>query len=208
MNKKISKGGKGNTKFVPTMEQWWELRLQWEKKMASSLWRNGSSEDCQKVVQDAFDKVMGIHPDYKLEKDLEPMYLGQWYKTVLKQAKWIMGHHHEHDGRATGYSTTDEEEVGQFGMVEYAIDDVCRNDLRREIRGAVIRACRARGFGDNAILGFFKTKFEGKSVREAAGSVEENLTENALNQRNYKIFEWLKQEAKNPTSEIYKLWAA
>jgi hypothetical protein len=153
----------------------------WLDKIASSLWRLGAKDDCLDAAKDAFLKVMGLHPKYKLSEPLEPRALGQWYKMLYHQARGILSNRRKHDERAAGFSTSDEDEVGAFGTQDYDHDMVCRDDLRRTIRAVVLKVVAA-------VNGIKST--------------------NALYVRNKSVLDRLMEVGQDKSSELYRLWAA
>jgi len=215
MNKcKIVFGGPSLTdraksdKFIPTMNEWWAMWSMWLDKIASSLWRLGAKDDCLDAAKDAFLKVMGLHPKYKLSEPLEPRALGQWYKMLYHQARGILSNRRKHDERAAGFSTSDEDEVGAFGTQDYDHDMVCRDDLRRTIRAVVLKVCRAQGFTEKTIEGFFAAKFRGLSGDEVVAAVNGIKSTNALYVRNKSVLDRLMEVGQDKSSELYRLWAA
>jgi len=195
-------------KFIPTMEEWWKLYLKWGNKLESSLWRYGSKDDRHEAVMDVFLRIMGVHPKLKLRDPLEPKCEGQWYVFIRYQVLGRLSNMHRHNDRAQGFSTSDEEEIGVFGVEDYKIDAVCQHDLRATIRAVIRKICREQGFSEKTIAGFFASKISGLSGREIVDRVSGITSEDSLYVGNKRVFDRLKAIAKDPSSELYALWAA
>lgn len=195
-------------KYIPTMDEWWDMWSCWIDRIVSSLWREGTKDECLEAAKDAFLKVMGKHPKYKLEDPLEPKTTGQWYKMLYHQTRGMLSNRHKHDDRASGFSTSDEEEIGVFGTEDYDLDAVCRDDFREAIRTTIIRTCREQGFTEKTIEGFLATKLRGLSGREVVASVKGIRNTDALYVRNKSVFDRLKEVGQDRSSDLYALWAA
>jgi len=194
--------------FIPTMDEWWQLYIRWSDTLESSLWRSGTKDERHEAVLDAFMKVMGVHPRFKLSKPLEPKCESQWYAMLWHQARGRLSNTYKHDDKAEGFSTSDEGEVGVFGTSDCDIDSVCRKDLRADIRAVIRKTCREQGFSEKTIAGFFASKISCLSGREVVMKMKGATNENALYVRNKSVFDRLKAVARDPSSDLYALWAA
>jgi len=194
--------------YIPTRDEWWQLYIRWSDKLASSLWRYGSQEECQNAVLDIFMKFMGVHPKFKLLEPLEPKTEGQWYARIWHQTRGRLSNMHKHEDKSQGFSTSDEDEIGIFGMSDYDMDSVCRKDLRAAIRAVIRKTCREQGFSEKAIAGFFASKISCLNGKEVVQKLNGTTNENALYVCNKRVMDRLVSVAKDPSSELYALWAA
>lgn len=194
--------------FIPTMDEWWRLYISWAEKLESSFWWKGSKAECHDAVLDAFLKIMGIHPHLKLRKPLEPKSEDRWYGFVRHQVRGVMSNRRKHNDRASRFSTSDEDEVGVFGVTGYDFDSVCREDLRADIKKAIRKTCIGQGFSEKTIAGFFASKISCLAGKEVLKKVKGITSENALNVRNKSVLDRLKAVARDRSSELYRLGAA
>ena len=211
-NEKIECGGVAlagrdkSEQFIPTIDEWWSLWTAWMDKIAASLWREGTKDECLEATKDAFLKVMGKHPTLKLEEELKPKVLGQWYKMLYHQARGILSNRHKHDDKSSFYSTSDEEEVGIFGENDFDLDAVGRSDLIKMIHSVIRNTCRAEGFTEKTIDGFFATKIGELSGKEVVATVKGIKNTNALYVRNKCVYDTLVKIAADKSSDLYGLW--
>ena len=80
----------GGNEFIPTLEQWGLFFSKWQKKMAQSLRKYGSEQDCRDAVTEAFLKVSGLSSRFRLEKPLTQKTEGEWYGFLCWHARSVL----------------------------------------------------------------------------------------------------------------------
>ena len=85
--------------YIPTLGEWDVLLRKHGPRIVRSLGRSGSRQDCEDAVQSAVIKIIGLDPDHRLEKALEPKTEAQWVCFVQMHARAFLSHRNEHEAK-------------------------------------------------------------------------------------------------------------
>ena len=187
-------------KFVPTLERWADFYVQWRESLAKSLGRCASQVDCEDAVHQAFLKVMGLSPNLKLEKELEPKTVSKWYGFMKWQARGVLSNMH---GKASRF-----EPLPDDIAVGGASNRIDRKLLRHAIRAAAWEACRKRRNAVAKYRAFVLFVLEGWSAAEVVDAIPETLNANNLYQICDRIRCELETAARKPDSIFARLRCA
>lgn len=187
-------------KFVPTLERWADFYAKWRESLAKSLGKCASPADCEDAVHQAFLKVMGLSPNLKLDKELEPKTTGKWYGFMKWQARGVLSNIH---GKASKFEPLpDDIPCGGFSS------RMDRSFLRRAVRVAAWEACRKRSNAVAKYRAFVLFVLEERSAAEVVEAVPETLNVNNLYQICDRIRHDLDVVSRKPDSILAKLRCA
>ena len=190
-----------NEQFIPTLERWVELYSQWFKLLVRALGMFASKPDCEEAVQEAFLKVMGLSPNLKLRKPLQPKTLKEWHGFLYWQARGILGHMQSKAARFELKETLEGPSMltNRVGRLEY---------LRRVICKAVDEVCRHWQDAEAKARAFVMFELDEVSAEEVVAAVPEILNPNNLYQICSRVRLALAREACRPNSYMARLRSA
>jgi len=180
--------------FIPSVLLWSEMYDKWHKKMAASLRNRGSASDCEEAVQDAFLKVMGLHPTLRLSDPLVPKTEGGWYGFVRFQAMGALSHMNERSRRFAplkeyklAEGTFEEDDWGDVDDADEPHQGGCgwscdREWLHEEFHRILRDLCREKRIRDYRREAFVRFELDDESGEEVVRSVPEIKNANNLYQ--------------------------
>ena len=187
--------------FIPSLESWGELYTQWYDQLVKALvwFASAAMSDVEDAVQEAFLKIMGLSPNLKLQKPLEPKTLKQWYGFVWWQARSILSHM---SIRAAKFKLLPDPDMFPSRQTNR---ERRLSFLRWCICQAVAEVCKKRRDAEAKARAFIMYELDEMSADEVVAAVPEVLNPNNFYGLCKKIREALAKEAKKPGSMMAML---
>ena len=187
--------------YIPSGKEW-EPIFEAVKKCALNRFYTYDKHEVEEAVMDAMEKVMGVHPRFRLRDELVPLTFGGWVKKVAKQVEFCLKHAQKaksrlspyldeisHEVDAAKHLETDDDftaaSVPEYATVSGFKFDTCDSDkVLAEIRRVIKGILRKQNVKDVSVEQFFAL-LGGESFESVAS--KHNLSIGALYLKKHKI---------------------